>query len=402
MGNGMFAELSQTGENIRRNLVAPLETRIKVDQLNETKAARVKASALADEKKTHHDKAAEELGAMFPGAKGRFAREAYLGGEPGQSIRSLVVDKTKPGKPRKLGEDELLGLFEPGATKLQEMMAQASSEWADADEAGDEAGKAAAMDKYNQLSSAADGWKNKAALMKSDFGKSKAEQIVKDLSEATSRLSPENTAAARKLAGTVLKEHYGLGDDAISGLKELETTLGLKVGEGGFYSQKDLGKLYLNATGSMKRDEALAILQTEDPDELQKIVQNPKTPKSGRDLATALLHNRTMYDQFQKDSLESINENKSVKELSEISGKEYKTKSGKERKKKAEELLESTGNSKKAKGTKPAGMTQGLYERRQKDAARKKKVQKFLGGLFKPKGTKVASGERKVSERGPF
>jgi hypothetical protein len=103
-----------------------------------------------------------------------------------------------------------------------------------------------------------------------------------------------------------------------------------------------------------------------------------------------------MYDQFQKESLESINENKSVRELEEVSGKEYKTEAGKARKKKARDILESTGNLKNSNKEKPKRMTQGLYERTQRDAARKKKVKNFLGGLFKSKETKVASSERKV------
>lgn len=307
MGKGFYSELSHTGETLRRNIVAPIETRINMDRLKEARSAREAAGREAAEKKGYRHSAADKLPEIFKGPKGEFARDAMKGGEPLQSIASSLREKagkgTKPPKPTLFEE---LREFQQVSKQSRENVRKMADIYAQ------DPSNIQAMQNYKDSLEGHKALNMFLATKDKDLQSSTIMALAGENNEFVKTMSPGNVEAMGTLLNASLKENLGVGQDVMDGLKNTKEVFGIDIPSlDGLPTWADLGRVSLAAQAdnwggtrmvsteqdkkdgedptSLAQDEVRAILHTKDPEELKRIVNNPDIPISGRTLAAGLL-----------------------------------------------------------------------------------------------------------------
>lgn len=347
MAAGLYNELTQSGELLRKNLVAPIETRINVENMKEARAARQKATAEADVKKEHRATAAEAIPGIFkePG-EGQFAKEAYLGGEPLQSISAAYRMRHPQTKATKAGKNEE---WSNKVTILSGLMDQATEQLG---KVGDELLNASQeekpkiQEKFNSLSKATEQMKIMVSSLDKDLQDSTVTGLAGKLSKLTSVMTPDNISSSKSIVEEVMKKNYGIDSSVMDALKDTKEVFGVDIQPAQeHYTENDIAKMYLavqsvglgtkGGNAKLARDEAKTILEMKSSKELSDVANNTEIPMKARVFASALLKNMEMFDSLEKSAVEKL----STQESDVVSGKPEKTQFQRRVKRKALNVL---------------------------------------------------------------
>lgn len=356
MAYGLFNELSKTGENLRRSIISPIESKLQAEEIKEQKRLMAKKESEYDEKKGHRKAAADHLPGMFKGEKGEFAKDAYLSGEPLQSIAMSLRERSGRGrgggKPRKPTIFEDLNEVTAVNEQINANVTNAAEKYAeDPGNLANAKAYQAALDQKKYVNRMLVG-------MDKDLQSSAVMSLAKENVDFSESMSPQNIAATGELLNTLLQEHYGVGQDVMGAMKEAQEVFGVELptlehiptwedlsratiaAQGAKWGSKrnisekyDLGAV--DDTKSIAQDEIREILNIKDPAKLQEIANDPEVPIAGRVMAATFLKHVALAGLINEKVKEKI-KSASEEELEEFTTKKPKTRTLKKEVKRAQ------------------------------------------------------------------